>query len=167
MIKRPWYRGLAALLLMALCSFVQAEEPAKARARLGVIVGSWTIEGMEKAFSETCAWYDGNSHVVCTSEEKEGDRVSRGVSVLSYSEHAGTYAYYHYGSSGFARYLTGFHVDGNWLFTGERRTSSGDTVRSQVRMSPMGEAFGFKEERSTNGGPWQTVAEFKYVRRKP
>jgi hypothetical protein len=167
MIKRSWYRGLAALFLVASSSFVQAEEPAKARARLGAIVGSWTIEGMEQAFAETCEWFDRNSHVVCTSEEKGADKVSRAVSILSFSEHSGTYAYYNYGSSGSVRALTGFNVDGNWLFTGERRTASGDTVRSQVRMSPMGEAVAFKEERSTNGGAWQTVAEFKYVRKVP
>jgi len=161
------YRAVVIILLTALASSADGEEPEKARARLGSLVGSWTLEGQEDSFSEICEWYDGQSHVVCTSEEKDGGQLARGVSVLSFSDHTGTYAYYHYGSSGSVRALTGFNVDGTWLFTGERRVRSGDIIRSQVRMQPVEGGFTFKEERSANGGPWKTTAEFKYVRKKP
>lgn len=78
----------------------------------------------------------------------------------------GDYAYYHYDSLGSARALTGFYSDGAWLFTGERRVSSGDTVRIQVRMQPVEGGYSFKEERSSNGGRWKETADFKYIPRK-
>src|SRR5687768_3879360 len=68
--------------------------PAESRARLEMFVGSWTVLGQEDSFSETCEWYHNKSFVVCNSEERQPHGMFKGVSILGYSELAGTYTYY-------------------------------------------------------------------------
>jgi hypothetical protein len=139
--------------------------PEESRARLAMFVGSWTVLGQEDSFSETCGWYHNKSFIVCDSEEKQPRGVLKGVSILGYSELAGTYTYYNYNSTGGSRALIGFANGDEWRFTGERLVR-GDVVRYQVLIRPTNSGFAFREERSVNGGAWAAGAEVSYIRRK-
>lgn len=148
----------------AVCAVTQPS-PSEARARLGVLVGSWTLSGMEDSYSETCEWYHDSSFVVCNSEEKRPQGVAKSVSILGYSEHSGMYTYYSFDSLGGSRSLNGFQRGEEWVFTGER-SIRGEMVRYQVSMKPTPSGFAFREERSANGGPWAVVAQMDFKRRK-
>src|SRR5258706_5451676 len=137
----------------------------EARARLDALVGSWTVSGQEDSYSEICEWYHNRSFIVCNSEEKRPQGVSKSVSVLGVSDLLGMYTYYNFSSSGGSRYLNGFLRGEEWLFTGERSVR-GDMVRYQVSLKPRTSGFAFREETSTNGAPWIVAAQFDYVRRK-
>ncbi len=139
--------------------------PAEARARLDVIVGAWTISGQEESYSEICEWYHSKSFVVCNSEERKSQGISKSVSIIGFSDISGTYTYYNYGSSGGSRTLNGFLQGEEFLFTGERPVR-GNMVRYQVSMKPTSSGFAFREERSTNGAPWVVAAQVEYIRRK-
>src|SRR5436190_12611161 len=139
--------------------------PAEARARLDVIVGAWTISGQEASYSEICEWYHSKSFIVCNSEEKKSQGISKSVSIIGFSDISGMYTYYNYGSSGSSRTLNGFLQGEELLFTGERSVR-GNMVRYQVSMKPTISGFAFREERSTNGAPWVVAAQFDYIRRK-
>jgi hypothetical protein len=130
-----------------------------------VLIGAWTISGQEDSYSEVCEWYHNRSFVVCNSEEKGPQGVSKSVSVLGFSEISGMYTYYSFGSSGGSRTLNGFPKGDEMLFTGERAIR-GDMVRYQVSMKPTTSGFSFREVRSTNGAPWVVVAQADYPRRK-
>ncbi len=163
----PKARVLVASLLCipAFDALPQGVAASDARARLNAIVGGWTISGQEDSYSEICDWYHNRSFVVCNSEERQAQGVSKSVSVLGFSEISGTYTYYSFSSSGSSRSLNGFLRGDEWIFTGERQIR-GDVVRYQVSMKPTTSGFAFREERSPNGGPWTVVAEFNYVRKK-
>jgi hypothetical protein len=139
--------------------------PSESRERLEMFVGSWTIPGQENSYSEICEWYHNRSFIVCNTEEKRPQGVSKSVSVLGFSELSGMYTYYSFGSSGGSRLLNGFLRGDEWLFTGERPVR-GDMVRSQVSIKPTTSGFAFREERSTNGAPWIVAARVDYIRRK-
>lgn len=169
--------GLTVGLLATLAAFTVASRAAAdeavasaevaAREKLAFIVGAWTIEGMEDTFNETCEWFHNRSHVVCNSEERSTDGVSRGVSVFSWSPRLGRYLYYHYGSSGAAHALDVFIVDRTLRATRERRVSN-DLIREQVLMAPRPDGgFDFLEEVSTNGSPWTESVRLRYVRTRP
>jgi hypothetical protein len=156
---------VGAMWLAHAASAAAQTSPAEARARLDVLLGSWTLAGQEDAYSETCEWYPNKSFVVCNSEEKSPQGVSKGVSVIGYSELSGMYTYYNYGSSGGSRMLNGFLRGDEFVFTGERPVR-GNMVRYQVSIRPMSSGFAFREERSTNGAPWVTAMQADYIRRK-
>ncbi len=168
--SHPSFMRTTGYLLAALLSFthgiVSAQvPPGEARARLAVIIGSWTIAGQEASYSEICEWYHNNSFVVCNSEEKAPQGVRKSVSILGFSEISGMYTYYNYGSSGGSRTLNGFLRGDEFLFTGERSVR-GDMIRYQVSMKPTDSGFLFREDRSANGAPWVMAAQADYVRRK-
>ncbi|HEU5161786.1 MAG TPA: hypothetical protein VFV54_01450 [Thermoanaerobaculia bacterium] len=154
---------ISSLLLLALVAFPCAAA-VNPRDSLAMLEGEWTIEGKEAWFRESCAWYEGRSHMVCTSESRRASGVRRGVSVMSYSENAKRLVYYHYGSSGAVVALDLFVEGGVLTATGERAEGA-DLVRSQVSMTPRADgSFDFREEESRNGGPWTTTASIRYVR---
>jgi len=157
---------VGALLLMshALAAVAQVS-PSEARARLEVLVGSWTVSGKEESYSEICEWYQNRSFVVCNTEEKRSQGVWKSVSILGFSELSGMYTYYNYNSSGSSRSLNGFVRGDELLFTGEHPVR-GDMVRYQVSVKPTSSGLAFREERSTNGAPWVVAAQVDYIRRK-
>ena len=163
----PQMRILVASLLSisAFDALPQGANSSDARARLNAFVGDWTVAGQEDSYSEICEWYQNRSFVVCNTEEKRAQTVAKSVSVLGFSETSGTYTYYSFGSSGGGRNLTGFLRGDEWIFTGERAIR-GEMVRYQVSIKPTTIGLAFREERSTNGGPWMVVAEFNYIRKK-
>lgn len=156
--------GTVFLITHAIVAVAQVP-PREARARLEVLIGVWTVSGQEESYSEVCEWYHNKSFVVCNSEEKGPQGVSKSVSVLGFSEISGMYTYYNFSSSGGSRALNGFLRGDEMLFTGERPVR-GDMVRYQVSMKPTTSGFAFREERSTNGAPWVVAGQVDYIRRK-
>lgn len=137
-----------------------------ARDKLGFLVRAWTVEGKEDTFTETCDWFHDRSHVVCNSETVTPEKISKGVSVFSWSAQTGRYLYYHYGSSGVAVEMDVFLVDGGLMATYEREVGR-DLVREHVWMMPRPDgSFDFREDDSVNGGPWKTVAQFHYIEKR-
>lgn len=138
-------------------------QAAEARERLGFLVGTWTVEGMEDKWTEICEWYQNRSHIVCNSEIATPSGLLYGVSVFSYSERKQRYAYYHYASSGVANEMDVFIDNGSLLATYERQIGA-DLVREQVTMVPRGDGtYDFREDTSTNGGPWKTGTSIHYI----
>jgi hypothetical protein len=153
---------MSVVLILTLQSGIAAaaESP---RELLSMMVGTWTQEGREDTFTETCAWFHNRSHVVCNSESRRASGTSRGVSVFSYSDEKQRFVYYHYGSSGVAVEMDVFLRDGGLYATAERQ-SGADVTREQVSMTPRTDgSFDFVEESSTNAGPWKTTARVRYI----
>lgn len=147
-------------VLVAVSAF--AEHP---RERLSMLVGDWTLEGREDSFREVCDWYHQQSHVVCTSESSGPKGIRKGVSVFSYSDASGRYSYYHYGSSGVAVAQRIF-FQGNTLISTVELEKEGGVVREQVWVTPLADgSMDFREEVSTNGGPWEPSVRMRYIRR--
>lgn len=143
---------------------VFAEHP---RERLSMLVGDWTIEGRQDSFREVCEWYHKQSHVVCNSESSGPKGIRKGVSVFSYSEELGRYAYYHYGSSGVAVAQRIF-FQGTTLISTVELEKGADIVREQVWVTPLADgSMELREETSKNGGPWEQTVRFRYIRRTP
>jgi hypothetical protein len=157
--------GSCLLLLLAFCSpAFAADDPREA---LSFLEGTWTVEGREAAFTETCSWFHAKSHLVCDSESRRPPKTSRGVSVFSYAEEKKRFLYYHYGSSGVAVAMDVFLRDGKLYATAERENGA-DLTREQVTVTPRPDgSFDFVEEISTNAGPWTVSTRVHYVRVKP
>lgn len=155
--------GLCLLLLFPLYSTTTAaaESP---RELLSFLAGSWTVEGREDSFTETCTWFQNRTHMVCNSESRRPKGTSRGVSVFSYAEDKKRFLYYHYGSSGVAVAMDVFLRDGRMYATAER-DNAGELTREQVTITPRTDgSFDFVEETSTNASPWQVTTRVHYVR---
>ena len=149
-------------LAVGATNLVAADNP---RPRLEWLIGDWTIEGREQTFRETCTWFHDRSHVVCNSESQGKSGLRKGVSVISYSEAEKQFMYYHYSSSGVTVAMDVFIGDRMLIATAERRRD-GDVVREQVWMTPNRDgSYEFREDTSTNGGPWTTGTRFRYVLR--
>jgi hypothetical protein len=159
----------ASLLILAVLgtagAFAGIHE-ADVEARLGRVVGDWTIEGQHATYRETCVWYADRAFVVCTTTDASDNSSSQ--SILGYSKTNGHYTYHNYGSGGTSRSETGFPSgEAGLVFTSERRTSAG-LVRSQTVLTPEPDGrLAFRQERSIDGGPWAVAAEFRYIRREP
>ena len=149
--------GLSLTLTIA----VAAEE--NPRDRLSMVVGDWTIAGREETFREVCEWFHNKSHVVCNSENRGPKGTRKGVSVFSYSDVDGRYSYFHYGSSGVAVAQDIFFQGDTMISTVEHRRGR-DIVREQVWLTPQADGtVEFREEVSTNGGPWEKTTLVRYV----
>lgn len=156
---------------LVLASIATAEQgassgvhPAEIEARLAPLVGDWTIPGQEASYRETCEWYRNRSFVVCTSTDSTDNSVSQ--SILGYSAIEGRFTYHNYGSTGTSNSRFGYPLGENGIvYTLERRSSAGH-IRATTFVMPQADGrVHFREERSINGGPWNEVANFHYVRR--
>jgi hypothetical protein len=159
-------RALPALALtLAAAGPALAQDADAARARLEMFIGRWTLLGDEERVLETCRWYaDKRSFVVCESEAKTADGVLRAVSVLGYDDVAARYTYHHYNDRGRSRSQQGWWADdGTLRFAGER-VLRGKPVREQVTIRRHERGFTLVEQRSVEGGDWQTTGEAEYRR---
>lgn len=138
--------------------------PPEIEARLAPLVGDWTIAGQEKTYREKCGWYRDKSFVVCTSEDSSDNSISQ--SVLGYSITEGNFTYQNFGSGGSSNSRIGFpNGERGLVYTLERKTST-SVVRSTTFVTPQADGrVHFREDRSLNGGPWSTAADFYYVPR--
>lgn len=133
--------------------------------RLSKIVGDWTIAGQEATYRETCVWYGDRAFVVCDSKDESDG--AHGVSVLGYSAASGRFTYYRYSGAGATRAESGFpHGTSGITYTDERSVREG-IARTQTTLTPEPDGrLHFRLERSVNGGPWETGADFHYVPRR-
>ncbi len=135
------------------------------QARLAAIVGDWTIAGQESTYRETCDWYDKRAFVVCnTTDSSDG---SRSQSVLGYSKDDHKFTYLNYGNSGSSRTEVGFPLGERGIVYTDERMSKGKLARITTMVEPQADGrVRFTQDRSTEGGPWERVAEFHYIKRK-
>jgi len=131
-------------------------------ARLGRLVGDWTIQGLpSNTFRQKCAWYGGSAFVVCNFQDQR-DR-STGQVVFGYSELQKRFTYYRFDSRGRGVYQLGFPT-GTYgiVFTDERLESDG-WARVQTTLNLEDEGLHYTQYRSLEGRTWQRIADFLYV----
>lgn len=159
---------MTVLALVAGTAAAASVHPPEIEARLEMFVGDWTLEGMEQTYRETCEWYHRRSFVVCGTTEIEGGATRHSVSVLGYSGQAKRFSYLHYGDAGTSRTETGYPTaDGGLVYLRERTTETGVShYRSRIIPIAGSRAFRFEQEKSDNGGPWESTAKLKYVLKK-
>ena len=152
------------VLAMGLQAPAATVHPPEVEARLGAIVGDWTIAGQEATYREICEWYRNRSFVVCTSTDSSDGSMSQ--SILGFSAAEARFTYHNFASGGTSNTRVGYpHGENGLVFTLERRTASG-VVRATTFLTPQPDGrFHFREERSVNGGPWSEAADLYYVRR--
>ena len=143
---------------------VEAETPPPAvREALASIEGRWTIRGMETSFTEVCELFPGGHHLVCYANSQSGERVSRHMSIITWSASEGCFLYFGVGSSGSVKRYRGAFEGGLWNFTGSA-TIEGKAASVRISTKPDREGFRFLEEYSFDGVAWLTEAEVEYVR---
>ena len=152
-------------LLVAASPASAGVHPPEIEARLAEMVGDWTIEGQETVYRERCDWFRDRSFVVCTSEDIGDNSISQ--SIIGYSKAEGHFTYHNFGNSGASRSETGFaHGDRGLVFTSERRGADG-LARSTITLTPLPDGrVRFRQERSVDGGPWTSAADFHFVARR-
>ena len=135
--------------------------------RLENLVGTWTTRGREATFSEVCAWYEGNFHVICNSENQRPDgSVGRGMSILSYVPNEG-YVYSGIGSRGrYETYENGVWENDTLIFISSG-IEEGIPRLSRIRMGPFsGTEVPFAVDTSSDGSTWSEADITTYVRVK-
>jgi hypothetical protein len=157
---------LSAVLMAAVVAVAQSPAPVlhspDVQARLGYLVGDWTIEGLSgKVFRQKCSWYTSRSLVVCTFEDRRDG--STGQSVFGYSELQGRYINQRFDSKGGSQHQLGY-ASGLYgiVFTDERLESDG-TARVQTTLNLEHEGLRYTQYRSVEGRLWQRTADFRYV----
>lgn len=157
------YFATALLSLASPCA--AGVHPPEVEARLAMIVGDWTIEGMENSYREICSWYGDRSFVVCDTTDASDNTAS--VSVIGYSQRDGHYTYHNYSKSGSSRSEIAFPIGERGLvFTAERKGTSGVT-RISSELVPLADGrLHFRQHRSVNGGPWIEAVNLYYAPRR-
>lgn len=154
---------LAPIMLLALPGFAYGQGQEDPYSRLAFFEGTWTVEGQEPTYRETCSWFENHRFLVCKTEDKEAGTPTWSMSILGYSAERQAYTHTFLGSSGSIRTIHGWH-DGNvWTFIDEVEQGS-STRRTQITITPTEKGFTFRQDVSTNGAAWKMAAEFTYVR---
>jgi len=125
--------------------------------------GSWTIEGREDTFRETCEWLSPNSFLVCRGADTDPESPSKWITLLGYSHAEKTYNFTAFDDGGGKSVLSGWLRGGVWVFTTEQVIDN-ETSRLQVTITPTSDGYVLREEQSVNGGPWKASLEEKHVR---
>ena len=155
---------ILAALLVSSPAFAQEPPRHEGYSALEGLVGSWTIAGREGSYLETCDWYDGRHHIICTTESKRKDgSIARGMSILSFIPDQG-YVYTGIGNRGrYETYRGGTYVDG----VIEYLERSGD-AHTRIRIGPFTDRnlVPFNVHSSRDGVTWEQADSFNYVRVK-
>ncbi|PKQ44727.1 hypothetical protein [Confluentibacter flavum] len=149
-----------AIILFISNSNAQTNNLTPEQQRLTFIVGSWTIDGSEKTYIETCDWIQGN-HLQCLSVDNENEKTRKSVSYFTYSPSEKIYIYYGLYSGGGSRTLRGSWIEDRFSFEGQQQTTD-KLTRYRVTMKPNQGMIDFFEERSINNGEWKEIAKFQY-----
>ena len=134
-------------------------------ARLGTLVGDWTVAGKEASYRDRCTWYDRHAFVVCTlTETDSGLRVE---ATLGYSEEEGRFTYQSYSNDGSSHVQYGYPLGENGLVFTDERKMQGKAVRLTTSMIPQPDGrLRMFQDRSIMGGPWEPAGEVYYVKRQ-
>ncbi len=167
-------RYLVALLLMlgsTSCALppqttsTPVSAPAAGYEPLALLAGRWTLMGREGSFVETCRWYDGGFHVICTAENKRPDgSTGKTMSILGYLPGNDSFTYHGIGNTGRNETMTGSFRGGIFEFISEIRRE-GSRVRERVRMGPFtGREVPFFVETAVDDAAWKDDGAFTYVK---
>ena len=175
-MRRLWATSLGALVIASAPSLwaqhtpvpspsARATEPARPPGydKLQMFVGTWTIEGREDRYRETCDWYEGRFMIVCNTEAKRRDGgVTKSMSLIGYLPEEDVYTYHGFNSSGRNETQRGGFRGTTFWVEGQAR-DGGKMVKSRVTITPKTDGtFTLLAESSTEGGPWTTDATFQY-----
>jgi hypothetical protein len=152
---------LAAFLAAGAVHAKDAARP-EGHAALDPLIGTWTIEGRESTYRETCAWYHGEHHVVCNTESRRKDgSTSHGMSILAHVPGQG-FVYTGIGAEGrYETYRGGTFSDGVLEY---RDVTAGEHVRIRVGPFTDPKVVPFQVHVSKDGQAWVAADAFNYVR---
>lgn len=152
-----------AIVLLALPLLAHSHGQEDPYSKLAFFEGTWTVEGQEATYRETCSWFESRRFLICRAEDKEGGTPTWSMSILGYSTERQAYTHTLFGNSGGIRTIHGWHDGKIWTFVGETQ-QGGNAKRMQVTVTPTKNGFTFRQDVSTNGAAWKKAAEFAYVR---
>ncbi len=156
---------LLALALVAPIASAQTKSQGDPRQKLSMFVGTWTVEGSENTYRETCEWLTRESFVVCRAEDTNPKERDISLSIMGYSPEDQAYTYANFNGSGSSRTLYAWVHGEKWVFTGARDRPA-KFARWQVTITPNARGFHFRQEVSVNGAAWATNYETQYIRLK-
>lgn len=173
--------ALACASALGLTGLASAQAPAPPRPgaehrKLGYFAGKWTSEGEMKpsplgpggkfSATESCEWFAGGFHLVCRSEMKGPMGEMKGIGILTWSAEEKAYKYQGIDSLGTWDSGTGSTSGDTWTWNGETKTG-GKLVKSRyISKTVSPDAYTFKWEMASEGGPYSTVMEGKGTRVK-
>lgn len=164
-LRLSWIVAAAILVAAGAAASAQTTPAGDPRTRLSMLVGTWTIEGSESTYRETCDWLAPASFVVCRGEDTDPRDPGVSLSILGYSPEEQAYTYTSFSGSGRTRSLRAWLYGDRWVFTGQG-DRAGKSSRWQVSITPNAKGFHFRQETSVNGAPWATDVEIQYIRLK-
>ena len=156
---------LGAIVFATPVASAQTESQSDPRQKLAMFVGTWTVEGSESTYRETCEWLTRQSFVVCRAEDTNPKERDVSLSIMGYSAEDQSYTHANFNGSGGSRTLRAWMHGEKWVFTGGRERA-GEFARWQVTITPNVKGFHFRQEVSENGAPWTTNFETQYIRLK-
>lgn len=155
---------LCAALLVA-SPAMAGTHPADVEARLGMLVGDWTVVGRETTYRDTCEWFGGKSFVICITHNSAKNTLDQ--TIVGYSKEDGHYTYFSFGNSGESNARIGFPSGERALVLTTERRQPGGLTRITTLLEPQADGrLRIREERSVDGGPWKTTAEIFYIARR-
>ncbi|MFT3806820.1 hypothetical protein [Arenimonas sp.] len=125
--------------------------------------GTWTVEGLEDSFRETCEWLSPNSFLICRGTDSDPKNPGQWITLLGYSHAEKMYNFTAFDGGGGKAVFSGWLRDDVWIFTSEQFLH-GKMSRLQVTITPTKDGYILREEESVNGGPWKVTLEEKHVR---
>lgn len=156
---------LVALSFVAPTDSAQSNSQGDPRHKLSMFVGTWTVEGSESTYRETCEWLTRESFVVCRAEDTNPKERDVSLSIMGYSPEEQAYTYANFNGSGGSRTLRAWVQGEKWVFTGGRERM-GKFARWQVTITPNVKGFHFRQDISENGAAWTTNFETQYIKLK-
>jgi hypothetical protein len=134
-------------------------------ARLGVLVGDWTVVGREATYRDTCDWFGDRSFVICTTRNSAKDSLDQAI--VGYSEEVGHYTYYSFGNGGESNARIGFPSGERGLVLTTEQHQPAGVTRITTLLEPQADGrLRIREDRSVDGGQWSMTAEIFYVARR-
>lgn len=159
------FRSMLWAAFLAASPAVAGVHPAEVEARLGMLVGDWTVVGREKTYRDKCDWFGDRSFVICITHNSAKNSLDQAI--VGYSKEEGRYTYYSFGNGGESNARIGFPSGARGLvLTTERRQPAGLT-RITTLLEPQTDGrLHIREDRSVDGGPWSMTAEIFYIARR-
>jgi hypothetical protein len=139
--------------------------------KLDYFVGKWTSEGEIKAnpmmpagkftSDDSCSWFKGGFHVVCSSKGSGPMGAMQGLGMLGYNADEKVYTYDGIDNSGHMDHSKGTTDGKAWTYNSEDKMG-GKTMYGRYTMSDLTpESYAFKWEMSEDNKTWNTVMEGK------
>lgn len=125
--------------------------------------GTWTVEGRENSFRETCKWLSANSFLICNGTDVENGKAANWLTLLGYSHAEKMYNFTAFDGGGGKATFSGWIRGDNWVFTSEQFIH-GEASRLQITITPTSDGYVLQEEESVNGGPWKKTVTEKHLR---